>query len=210
MAGSITFLLNLVAQYAIAVVFFKINFIQESINLFKQSIKQSVSMLKALGQETNEAVLQQFNTAVDMLQTITPSLFVMMAFTAVFFIQLVSIPIVKRLGVEVTGWKPFKELTLPKSLIYYLLFSFLVSLMVNPENGGYIYLAVTNILFILQLLLLVQGISFIWYYGHIKEWPKAISVIITVTMFVIPILLYIVWILGIIDLGFDLRKRLSK
>ena len=198
------------AQYAVSVVFFKVDFIEETIELFRKSIDQSVSILTALGQDPNEAMLQQFNAGINLLETITPSLFVMISFTAVFVIQLVSIPIVKRFGVEVKGWKPFKELTLPKSLIYYFLAAFLISLIINPEKGGYLYLTITNIIFILQILLLVQGLSFIWYYSHYKGWSKAIPVIITITMFIIPIFLYIVWILGIIDLGFDLKKRLSK
>ena len=123
-AGSFTFLIILVAQYAVTVVFFKVDFIEETIELFRKSIDQSVSILTALGQVPNEAMLQQFNAGINLLETITPSLFVMISFTAVFVIQLVSIPIVKRFGVEVKGWKPFKELTLPKSLIYYFLAAF--------------------------------------------------------------------------------------
>lgn len=209
-AGSITFLLSLIIQYAVAVVFFKVDFIKQSIELFKQSIEQSKEILDVLGQEPNAALFDQFNSALDMLQSLIPSLFVLASCGAVFLIQLVSFPIIKRFGVDVGDWKPFRELTLPKNLLFYFLIAFLVSLIFQPGKGTFYYLALTNSMFILQLIMLVQGLSFIWYISHLKGWPRALPIIVTVSLFIIPMLLYIVWILGIIDLGFDLRKKLTK
>ncbi|MCQ6276663.1 YybS family protein [Bacillus sp. V3B] len=209
-AGSITFLLNLVVQYAVAVAFFKVDFIKQSMELFKQSIEQSKDLLSVLGQEPNAALFDQFNSAIDTLQSLTPSLFVMAACVAVFVIQLVSFPIVKRFGIKVEDSKPFRELALPRNLLFYFLIALLLSLILQPEIGSYLYLALTNIMFIIQLVVLVQGLSFIWYISHLKGWPRAVPIIVTVLLFIMPILLYIVWILGIIDLGFDLRKRIKK
>ncbi|WP_338450414.1 YybS family protein [Niallia oryzisoli] len=210
LAGSITFLLNLVIQYAVAVALFKMDFIKQSIDLVRESVEQSMSMLEALGQEPNSTILEQLNTGIDLLQSLVPSIFVMISLATVFFIQLVSFPIIKRFGVKIGEWKSFRELTLPKSLIYYFFIAFAASLFIHAEAGGYVYLALTNILFVLQLLMVVQGLAFIWYYSHLKGWPKALPILITVFVFILPFLLYIVWILGIIDLGFDLRKRVIK
>lgn len=209
-AGSITFLLNLIIQYGVSVAFFKVDFIKQSIKLFQQSIEQSKDLLNTLGQEPNAALFDQFNSAIDMLQSLIPSLFVMASCFAAFLIQLVSFPIVKRFGVEVGAGKSFRDLTLPKNFLFYFLIAFLVSLIFQPESGSYFYLALTNIMFILQLVMLVQGLSFVWFISHLKGWPKAIPIIVTVSLFIMPILLYIVWILGIIDLGFDLRKKITK
>lgn len=210
LSGSITFLLNLVIQYAVAVAFFKMDFIQQSINIMRESVEQSMSMLEVLGQEPNAVLLEQLNAGIDLLQSLIPSMFVMISLATVFLIQLVSFPIIKRFGVKIGEWKSFRELTLPKSLVYYFVFALLASLFIQSVNGGYFHLALTNILFVLQLLMVVQGISFIWYYSHLKGWSKALPIIITVMVFIMPFLLYIVWILGIIDLGFDLRKRILK
>jgi uncharacterized protein YybS (DUF2232 family) len=209
-AASITYLLNLVVQYAVAVAFFKVDFIEQSIDLFKQSVEQSMNMLNTLGQEPNDTLFNQINAGIDMLQSLIPSLFVIGSFTAVFLIQLVSFPIVRRFGIEVRGWKPFRELTLPKNLLFYFLIAVIASLIINPENGSYINLALTNMVFILQLLMIVQGVSFIWYFSHLKGWPKAVPIFTTIALFVLPLLLYIVLIVGIMDLGLDLRKKLTK
>ena len=84
-AASITYLLLLVVQYVIAVAFFKVNFIEQSIDLLRQSVEQSVNMLSALGQEPNGVLLNQLNAGIDLLQSLTPSLFVMGSFTGCFF-----------------------------------------------------------------------------------------------------------------------------
>ncbi|WP_071393125.1 YybS family protein [Bacillus tuaregi] len=210
LAGTITFLLNLVAQYAVAVAFFKIDIIEQSVDLVRESVDQSMSILSALGQEQNAVLLEQLNAGIELLQSLVPSLFVMISLGTVFLIQLVSFPIIKRFGVNIGEWRSFRELTLPKSLLYYFLFALVASLFLQTDAGGYIHIALTNILFVLQLLMVIQGLAFIWYFSHLKEWPKALPVIVTVLVFIMPFLLYIVWILGIIDLGFDLRKRMIK
>ena len=208
-AASITYLILLVVQYVIAVLFFKVNFIDQSIELLRQSVEQSKNILSALGQEPNDVLLNQLYAGIDLLQSLTPSLFVMGSFSAVFLIYLVSFPIIKRFGIEVSGWKSIKDLSLPRSLLMYFLIAMAVSMFIHFESGSYLSLALINIVFILLLLVMVQGVSFVYYFSHLREWPRAFPIIATVALFIIPILLYIVLILGIIDLGLDLRKRLS-
>jgi uncharacterized protein YybS (DUF2232 family) len=58
--------------------------------------------------------------------------------------------------------------------------------------------------------MLLQGLSFVAYFTHIKKFPKAFLIIAVILTFLLPFVLYIVRILGIIDLGFNLRKRLEE
>lgn len=207
--GGIAFLISLVGQYAISVAFFNVDFINESMGLMEESLEQSSEMLTAFGQTPDQAMLEQFQASISMLEVLIPSLFVMASFMIVFFIQLISFPIVKRFGIDVPKWLPFRELKLPKSLLWYYLAVLIISLMLNPEEGSYVYTALMNLSFILQFFMLVQGLSFIYYLSYRKNLSTFIPVLATVLTFFIPILLYLVRLLGIIDLGFDLRKRLE-
>lgn len=209
-AGTLVFLASLLVQYAAAVALFNVNFIKEGIGLIEESIDMSRGMLEGMGQNVDDAVMDQLTAGVKMIETLTPSLFVMAAVISVFFIQLVSFPIAKRFGIKVEGWKPFREMSLPKSILWYYLITIVASFVFNPSEGSYWFLALVNIAFILQLFMIIQGISFIFFFSHLKGFPKALPVIATVFTFLIPFLLYIVRILGIIDLGFDLRQRLGK
>ncbi|WP_338471216.1 YybS family protein [Niallia sp. XMNu-256] len=211
-AGSIVFLFNLVIVYVVTVVFLSINFIEDSIQLLRESIEQStqiVSSLSLLG-EPDEAMIQQLYAAVELLHTLTPSLFVLFSFIAVFIIQLVSYPILKRLGMKVVVGEPFRNLKLPRNILYLFILAFLASLIFQPDSGSYFHLALSNISYILQLLIIIQGFSFITYISYQKKWPKAVPILALISIMLIPIVLYIVWILGIIDLGLDLRNKLTR
>lgn len=207
MAGVIVFLITIVAQYAISVVFLDMDIIKESIRAFEESIDKSIEILGSFGQSPNPTMIEQFKASVQMLKTLIPSVFVMASILIVFIIELVSFPIAKRFGVQVPKWKPFRELSLPKSLLWYYLLVLLATLLMNPEQGTYWYTALANLSFILQFFMVFQGLSFIYYISYEKRLPKFLPIMITVFLFLLPIVLYIVRILGIIDLGFNLRKR---
>ena len=208
-AGSITFLINLVIQYVISIVFLNMDIIKESIQLLRESIDQYIKIVTSLSQAPNEAVAQKLYAAIDLIEILTPTIFVITSFSIVFIIQLVSYPILKRFGIKVVLGEHFRNFKLPKSMIYYFLIALLVNLIIQPESGSYIHLALSNILFILLLLIVVQGLSFIWYFSYQKSLSKAVPILVTIAMFLMPLILYIVWILGIMDLGFDLRKKLN-
>lgn len=208
-AGSLVFLVNTILQYAATVVLFNMNIIEEFITTFQESINTSIKMLESMGQTVDEAVLEQFQNSVDLMETLMPSLFVMASFMIVFLIQLVCLPLLKRFGVKAHPWMPLRNMSLPKSLLWYYLLSMMASLFIQPEVGSYWHWALTNLVFILQFLMLVQGYTFIAYYSHAKGYPKAVLVVTIILSMILPIILYIVRILGIIDLGFDLRKRIE-
>ena len=208
-AGSITFLINLVIQYVISIVFLNMDIIKESIQLLRESIDQSIKIVTSLTEKPNEAAIQQVYAAIDLIEILTPTIFVITSFSIVFIIQSVSYPILKRFGVKVVVGEKFRNFKLPKSMIYYFLIALLVNLIFKPENGSYVHLALSNILFILLLLIVVQGLSFIWYFSYQKSLSKAVPILVTIAMFLMPLILYIIWILGIMDLGFDLRKKLN-
>ncbi|MEH7584161.1 DUF2232 domain-containing protein, partial [Priestia megaterium] len=105
---------------------------------------------------------------------------------------------------------PFREFKLPKSILWYYLIALILSFpSFNIEQGTFMYVAIINIVMGLQMLVVLQGISFIFYFSHQKGYAKAIPIVVTILALIIPIILQIVRILGIIDLGFNLRKQLD-
>lgn len=209
--GSLVFLVNLILIYVTSIVFFKVNMITEMIEMMRESLNVSADLLKNFGNtQDSEKVLEQFNNGLNLIETLIPTLFVLSSFFIVFIMQLISFPIIKRFGVKVEKWKSFKEISLPKIILYYFLFTLLVSMFMKPEEGTFWYMAIINLTYILQFLMILQGYTFIFYYFDKKGFSKAISITIAIVSFLIPIFLYIVGILGIIDLGFDLRKGFNK
>ncbi|WHY00735.1 YybS family protein [Neobacillus sp. DY30] len=210
-SGSLVFLINLIIIYVTSIVLFNVNMITEMIDMMRESLNTSADLLKNFGNpEDTKKVMDQFNNGLNLIKTLMPTLFVVTSFFIVFIMQLISFPIIKRFGVKVEKWKSFKEISLPKSILYYFLFTLLLSMFMKPEEGTFWYMAIINMTYILQFLMILQGYTFIFYYFDKKGFSKAISITIAIVSFLIPIFLYIVGILGIIDLGFDLRKGLRK
>lgn len=207
--SSIAFLITLVLTYVISVAFFQLDFIEEAIVATKSSIESSISMMDSLGQTPDEKQMEELIAGVEAGRFLKPTLFVIASFISVFFIQLVSFPVARRFQVEVPKWKPFRYLQLPKSLLWIYLFSMIASMVLNPEEGSFAFMAIVNIAFLLQWLMVLQGLAFIYHFSYAKKFTKAIPIMFTIGVLLFPQLLYIVRILGIIDLGFDLRKRIK-
>lgn len=209
-AGTIVFLFTIVIEYIGTIVLFDMNIMEETTVMLEESVEQSLSMLEAIGQTPDPAMVEQLETSIGMVRDLVPSLFVTASLLLVFFIQLVSLPIANRFGVSVPKWPPLQDLTLPKSLLWYYLIVIIASLFVNVDQGGYWYTAILNLSYILQYFMVFQGVTFLFFIAHEKNVSKAFPIIAVVLMFLIPLLLYLVRILGIIDLGFDLRKKLKE
>ncbi|MGG5254471.1 YybS family protein [Neobacillus sp. SM06] len=207
-SASIVFLVNLVGQYIVSIVFFQLNYIDELFKTMQDSFKMSADIMKNFGSpQGTTQVLDQFTKALALLKTLLPSLFVMVSFLTVFIIQLLSLPILRRFGIKVENWKPFREISLPKSFIWYYLLTMLAGIVFHPKAGTYGFDVLTNLTYILQLFMVFQGLTFLFFFFHQRGTSKSIPVILAIFSFLVPILLYLIGILGIIDLGFGLRRR---
>ncbi len=211
LAGSVIFLLSIVIQYAVSVTFFHFNFIDQIFKAMNESLKMSGNILKEMGQgQKSKQVIEQYKKALDLMKIIIPSIFVIASFMTVFIIQLLSVPVLKRFGVNLGNWKPFREISLPKQIVWYYLIITLISMAVRPQTGTYWSSALINLTFIMQLLMVFQGLTFIYYFFYQRNVSKSLPAIVTVLTFIYAPLVFAVGILGIIDLSFDLRERLAN
>lgn len=209
-ASSMTLLGSIIFFIVITAVFFKINFLDEFTNLYRTSINQYTDTLERLGQSPPAELQEQLDQMINLISSMAPSLFIGTAFISVIILMVIHFPIIKRLGVDVPKFQPFRDFKFPKSILWLYLIVLLVSLFTNSDSGTYMHMALLNASFILQTLLVIQGLAFVYYYANAKKWPTAIPIIAVVLTIFIPTVLMIVRLIGIIDLGFDLRQRLNK
>src|SRR5699024_4859843 len=136
-----------------------------------------------------------------------------MAFIAILFAfltQWVSYKVMNRLENKQLRFPPFRSLRFPAAVIWVYFFALLFTFVELDPNSVF-YLAVVNIFTLAGLLMTIQGLSFIFFYADYKKWPKAIPILSVVLTLILPfILLYLVRILGIIDIGFGLRDRIAQ
>ena len=208
--GSIAYTFSLIVLYIGAKVFMNIDFIQDSISILEQSLQQSRNIFESFTTEDQiSAQFAQFEQGLELMVQLVPTIFVTISMISAVITHLLAMPILKRLRFDLAPLKPFRDWKLPQSIVwYYLIVSIL--LMMNLDTDTFLFTAVINLYFILQFFVLLQGYSFAFYFSYIKGWSKAVPISILIGSFLIPILLYLIRILGIIDLGFPLRGKISK
>ncbi|WP_404406495.1 YybS family protein [Jeotgalibacillus malaysiensis] len=207
MISTLVFAVNLVVQYLFSILLLGINMIDEFFTLMDDSLEQAISVYSAAGIETGD-VREQFSQIMMTFETLLPSLIVLSAALLIWIMMIINFPLVKRLTKkDMPKFDSFSNLSLPKNVIWYYLIILLTALIAAPEQGTMFAYALINLQFGFELLMVLQGLAFIHFYGHLKGWSKGLLVILTILGVLINPLTRI---LGIIDLGFDLRKRITE
>ncbi|WP_257351730.1 YybS family protein [Pseudalkalibacillus decolorationis] len=207
LGATLTYLLNLILVYIITILFLEIDFIAQ----VQKQIKETISLTKDIGGFVGGDVdqgIEQLNQYVEMIPYLIPTALVLSAVVLAFLSIFVSNLVLKRFNVKVPKWGPFRDWSFPKSVIWYYLAT-IILMYTSPEQGTTLYIVTINLYKLVGIILVLQGLSFIHYYFWVKKQSKAIPVVITIFVFLTPIGFSIVQILGIIDLGFDLRKRIK-
>ncbi len=205
--GTISLLINFVLDYALSIVFLGVDLFSDVIQQAKSSVRETIAAFPSMDEEMKKTMMEQMNEQFDLLMNLLPSMFVIVSFMLAVIIHILNIGIMKRLKLNVGTITPFRDWKFPKSIIWYYLIAILLML-INLPKESFLNIALYNIVFVLQTVLLIQGFSFIFYFCHVKKLSKAVPVLIVIGTFILPILLYPVRILGIIDLGFNLRGKI--
>ncbi|MED1437073.1 YybS family protein [Aeribacillus composti] len=205
--GTISLLINFVLDYALSIVFLGVDLFSDVIQQTKSSVRETLAAFPSMDEEMKKTMMEQMNEQFDLLMNLLPSMFVIVSFMLAVIIHILNIGIIKRLKLNVGTITPFRDWKFPKSIIWYYLIAILLML-INLPKESFLNIALYNIVFVLQTVLLIQGFSFIFYFCHVKKLSKAVPVLIVIGTFILPILLYPVRILGIIDLGFNLREKI--
>ncbi|HSI66188.1 MAG TPA: YybS family protein [Planococcus sp. (in: firmicutes)] len=206
MGSSLAVLLSLMVQYLAMIAFFGINVLEEFTTLAEESYAQAGALAERLGtapEDYEEAAAQM----VFSLETLMPTWLILVVFLVAWLMLLLHLPILKRLGLEVPKFPPFREMRLPRSVLWYYLIVLLVSLLSDLQQGTMMYMVFMNAYVLLQVLLFLQGVSFYHFYIHLEGWPKWVTVLVTILSFPLQAFTSIV---GIVDLGFDLRGWIKR
>lgn len=207
LGGALTYIAALILNYIGSIVLLDINPITSIQNVLKESVEISREMFTAIGQE-GELALEAAHIFINHLSYIAPTIIIVIGVCYAFITQVISYFVLRWLKESVSFFPPLREWSFPKAFIWYYLFTYLFILF-GFEEGSPLHIVLANFSPILECVMIIQGFAFIFYYFFYKKKSTAIPIVLLFVSFVFPILLQIVIILGIIDLGFDLRKRLN-
>lgn len=209
--GALIYLFSFLISFIVSVQLFQVDIM----GIAKESVEQMIPMLESVlkqsgASEQNIAKqLKQFREMQDAALSALPVALLigvtLLAFVNHWFVQ----PLIKRFVKDMPVLKKFKDMRLPKSMVWYYLLTLLLML-IQTEKGSFLWLVQTSAFQILFILVLIQGFSFIFYYCHEKSISKAVPIFAIVLGVLYPPVGVIVRIIGIADIGFYLREKVKN
>ncbi|WP_142353668.1 YybS family protein [Bacillus pumilus] len=209
--GALIYLFSFLISFVVSVQLFEVDIM----GIAKESIEQMMPMLESVLKQSGASEqdiakqLKQFremkDTALSALPVALLIFATLMAFVNHWFVK----PLIKRFFKDMPALKKFKDMRLPKSMVWYYLLTLLLML-IQTEKGSFLWLVQTSAFQILFILVLIQGFSFIFYYCHEKNISKVVPIFAIVLTVLFPPIGVIVRIIGIADIGFDLRDKVKN
>lgn len=206
--GTLSFLGSLLFTYALSILLFDMNWIAQISEEMRRSFQETANMFEALGQEVPKETIDQMEELFQLMGMLLPTALVLSSLFFATITHVVNRLVLRRLKLEVSPLLPFRDWSLPKSIIWYYLIVIFMQFM-DLEKGSFLFIAIFNMVGLLQILLLIQGLSFLFYYSHVKKKPKWLPITGVLIVIILYPLQELIRILGIIDLGFDLRSKLK-
>ncbi|MCU5459297.1 YybS family protein [Bacillus cereus] len=209
MAGTLAYLIGIMLIYVASIKFFNIDLMKQMQNMLTESMAQSEKIVTAAGMPISKEQKELFAQFNDVLQTLFPSLLVMVSVCFSWITVMISGSVLRKLKHDVIPWPKFKDIQLPKSIVWYYVIFILLSTFIKVEPTSYLHMVFSNLYVIFALLLVLQGLTFIAFIAHSKGFTKGIPIISFIVCMFIPMLFPLVTILGIIDLGISLRSKIG-
>lgn len=209
MAGTLAYLIGIMLIYVASIKFFNIDLMKQMQNMFNESMAQSEKIVTAAGMPISKEQKELFAQFNDVLQTLFPSLLVMVSVCFSWITVMISGSVLRKLKHDVIPWPKFKDIQLPKSIVWYYVIFILLSTFIKVEPTSYLHMVFSNLYVIFALLLVLQGLTFIAFIAHSKGFTKGVPIISFIACMFIPMLFPLVTILGIIDLGISLRSKIG-
>ena len=206
--GILGYIAGLLFIYLFVVVFLNVNLVQEIDMMMEESIEISQGIMAEFGlPELTEEELEPITAQLSMVKDLIPVGIAILSMVIAFISQWLSYKFLNRFEKTQLYFPLFRNLRLPVAIIWVYFISLIIMLMdLDPSSS--IYLVTNNVLSLVGILIVLQGLSFLFFMTHQKKWPKAIPVIgVLLTLFLPYLFMNLVRIIGIIDVGFGIRDR---
>ncbi|TSB47522.1 YybS family protein [Alkalicoccobacillus porphyridii] len=175
--------------------------------LVRSQREQVTDLLQVAGQSQEQIDL--VTDGMNQIPYIVPFLIVffatMMALVTVWLIGI----LLRKYRMDVKRLPAFKNWGFPKVFIWVYLIVF-VLILSNPEEGSTLFIAVTNIYLLVNTIMMIQGLSFVFFFFDHKKYPKVFGVIVIFMTILLAPLQLVVRLIGIADMVLDLKSRLGS
>ncbi|ANC10818.1 MULTISPECIES: YybS family protein [Bacillus cereus group] len=209
-AGMLAYLIGFVLIYVASIKFFNLDIMKQMQSMFSESMVQSEKIVSAIGMPISKEQKELLTQMNDILQLLFPSILVLVSVCFSWITVIISGSVLKKLKHDIIPWPKFKDLQLPKSIVWYYVIFILLATFIKVDPTSYLHMVFSNLYVIFALLLVLQGLTFISFLAYRKGFTKGVPIISFIVCMFIPMLFPLVTILGIIDLGISLRSKIGE
>ncbi|HDX9695758.1 YybS family protein [Bacillus thuringiensis] len=209
-AGTLAYLIGFVLIYVASIKFFNIDIMKQMQSMFSETMVQSEKIVSATGMPISKEQKELLTQMNDILQSLFPSILVLVSVCFSWITVIISGSVLKKLKHDIISWPKFKDIQLPKSIVWYYVIFILLATFIKVEPTSYLHMVFSNLYVIFALLLVLQGLTFISFLAYRKGFTKGVPIISFIVCMFIPMLFPLVTILGIIDLGISLRSKIGE
>ena len=158
------------------------------------------------------AIEEQIKAMAENLSMLMPSILILFAaldsllsyYTASYIIQRFKYTAMVKMP-------PFGEWRIPQNIFWALLVSLILDLVsrANPEYRQLTIISL-NLLEVLRALFIIQGLSLAWHFMSLRKIHKILKITFVLLSIILAPLSYILYIVGIFDICYDLRKLIRR
>ncbi|GGM28455.1 membrane protein [Paraliobacillus quinghaiensis] len=208
--GTVGVTIGLVTLFVLIQLITQINLVDHYQELVEESMVTSQTMLTSIGMDISPEEINLIEEEMKNIINLLPSILVIFAIAITFVTQWTSYKLLNWKESKNLKFPPFRMLQLPKTIIWiYLITIMFTWFQLDPTSN--LAFSVMNVTNLIGILMGLQGISFVLFYFYHKRSSVAVPIIIIIFSIVfLPVGLYMLRIIGIIDIGFGLRERLGN
>lgn len=208
--GTIGFIIGFLFIFLFTHFVLNINWAKEIDLIVEESleISQQFTQQIGLGEQTEEQ-MQFLQEQLSMLKNLIPVTISVASIVVAFITQWISYKIINRVDRQSLKFPPFRQLKLPSPLIWIYFFAIIVMLFESNIDST-LYIGSFNVFLIAGFFMALQGFSFVFFYAHHKWKSNVVPIASVILALLFPLfVLYFIRIIGIIDIGFGLKERIS-
>lgn len=209
--GTIGFIVAMIIVIFMMQLAFDINVYQET----ETFIEESMSMTKSVFEQFNfnEQQMEQFELVEEQMKVIPDLIPASIAMTSIFLAlgsMWISFKVMNRIENKNFAFPPFSRFSLPRIVIW-IYFVFLLAIFFT-KSDTMLGVIVLNGVMILMLLVVIQGLSFVFFLANNKNFNKQFVVVTVIIIAVLIPSLFMIGLqfLGIIDLVLNMKERIEK
>lgn len=206
--GAAGFIVGLIAAMFISQGLFNVNWVTAISHSMDDSIQMSQSLLDDMGVERTKEQTDILKDQIQLFKDMLPAIFAIVGVVLSWIVQWIGYKILNRKEEKPLRFPPIRSIRMPVFLLWLYLFV-MIGALLTMDSEGTMYLFMNNLWTLLSFFILLQGISFAYYFAYVKRMPVVLPIIFTVMVLVFPLVLSLTRILGIIDIGIRLRDRLT-